>query len=236
MRNVPEPAFHAFMRVEHRTWDGLARYERLKKALWIDVGDDRARSNRRAVVKHDAAGAAVLHDHFAHRGAHIDAHAVLAGRARHRLRDRAHAADGVTPHAVIAVHFAERVMQQHIGGARRVGARQVAHDRVEAEHRLDRIGFEPLIERVAGRFAEQIERRLEAVRPPQPLADRGELAQFAQGAGEISQEQVGRRFEHKAAQHGGDAADLSLIGRITGGILALNFAISRSVRPSPVSR
>ena len=37
---------------------------------------------------------------------------------RHRLRDRAHAADGVAPRAALAVHLAEHVMQQHVRGSR----------------------------------------------------------------------------------------------------------------------
>ena len=127
--------------------------------LRIDVGDDRAGADRRAVVQHDARGAVALDDDFAHRSAHVDAHAMGTGGACHRLRDGAHAADGVAPHALLAVHFAEDVMQQHVSGARRVRARQIADHRIEAEHGFDRIGLEPAIEHVAGRFAQEAKRR-----------------------------------------------------------------------------
>jgi hypothetical protein len=35
---------------------------------------------------------------------------------RHRLRDRAHAADRVPPLSALAVHLAEHVVQQHVRG------------------------------------------------------------------------------------------------------------------------
>jgi len=57
---------------------------------------------------------------------------------RHRLGDGAHAADGMTPGAALAVHLAEHVMQQDVCGPRRIGARVVADDAVEAVHGLDR--------------------------------------------------------------------------------------------------
>ncbi len=77
--------------------------------------------------------------------------------ARHRLRDRAHAAERVTPLPALAVDLAEDVMQQHVRRARRVRTREIADDRVEAERRLDRVGLEPAIEDVAGALGEQVE-------------------------------------------------------------------------------
>ena len=174
-------------------------------------------------VQHDAGGAIALNDDFAHRRAHVDAHAVGAGGARHRLRDRAHAADGVAPGALLAVHLAEHVMQQHIGGARRVRARQIADHRIEAEHGLDRIGLEPAVEHLAGRFAQEAERRRDGIVPPQPFADGGELAELARAIAEIPQRQIGRRREHEAAQHIGDPADLGLIGAVARGVLGAEF-------------
>src|SRR5207248_1640550 len=51
--------------------------------------------------------------------------AMRGSRLRHRLRDRAHAADCVAPRAFLAVHLAEAMMQEHIRRARRVGARVI---------------------------------------------------------------------------------------------------------------
>ena len=92
---------------------------------------------------------------------------------RHRLRDRAHAADGVAPVALHAVHLAEAMMQQHIGGARRVGARIIADDGIEAESRLDRRALEPMIEIIASGGGEDFEHVAFAFEPEtaQPLCE-----------------------------------------------------------------
>ena len=78
-------------------------------------------------------------------------------RPRHRLGDGAHSADGVAPDAFLAVHLAEHVVQQHIGRARRVGARIVADDAVEPVGGLDRRALEPAVEIIARRLHEQVE-------------------------------------------------------------------------------
>jgi hypothetical protein len=88
-------------------------------------------------------------------GAYLDA--ACFGFLAHRLRDGAHAADGVAPPALLAVHLAEDVMQQHVGAARRVRAREVADHGVETEARLDGIGLEPAIEPIRGAEREEIE-------------------------------------------------------------------------------
>ena len=72
--------------------------------------------------------------------------------------DRAHAADRVAPRALAPVRLAEAVMQQHVGGARGVGARVGSDDAVEAEDRLDRIALEPVVEQVARRAGEDSRR------------------------------------------------------------------------------
>ena len=69
----------------------------------------------------DTTGAAVLDQDLADRRRGLDLHAVTCGRPRHRLGDRPHPADGVAPDPSLAVHLAEGVMQQDIGGAGRVG-------------------------------------------------------------------------------------------------------------------
>ena len=50
------------------------------------------------------------------------------------------------------------MMQQHIARAGRIGAGVGSHDPVEAEDRLDRIALEPLVEQVAGRAGEELEK------------------------------------------------------------------------------
>ena len=68
------------------------------------------------------------------------------GGFRHGLGDRAHAADRVSPHALLAVHLAEAMVQQDIGRAGRVGARISADNAVKAEDGLDRRAFEPAVQ------------------------------------------------------------------------------------------
>jgi hypothetical protein len=75
----------------------------------------------------------------------------------HGLGDRAHAADGVAPGALLAVHLAEGVVQQHIGRARRVRAGEVADHGVEAEAGLDRVALEPAVQEIAGALGEQVQ-------------------------------------------------------------------------------
>jgi hypothetical protein len=155
-----------------------------------------------------------------------------AGSFRHCLCDSAHAAYGMAPHAFLPVHFAEDVMEKHIGGARRVGTREAADYRVEAEHGLDGIGVKPVVHHGPGRLAQQPEHRPPGAGLPQPLADRGELAEFAYGAALAAQRRIGRRAEHKAAQDMGNTADLGLVGGIARGIAGAelrNFAFGASL-------
>src|SRR4051812_7266244 len=85
----------------------------------------------------------VLDEHFAHRTFELDLHTARLRALRHRLRDGAHAADRMTPRALVAVDLAEYVVEQHVGGARRVGTCVVADDSVETIHGLDRVALEP---------------------------------------------------------------------------------------------
>jgi phosphoribosylcarboxyaminoimidazole (NCAIR) mutase len=78
-----------------------------------------------------------LHDNLPYRRANVDPHTLPAGCPGHRLCDRAHASESVPPGPAFAVHLAEYVVQEHIGGTWRVRARQVAHDRVEPEYSFD---------------------------------------------------------------------------------------------------
>ena len=220
---MAEPAFHRCIRASTARGTASRGTQRLQELLRIDIGNDRAGADRRAILEHDAGRAAALDDDLAHRRADVDADAVLLGRARHRLGDRAHAADSVAPHAGLAVHLAEHVMQQYVAAARRVGAGKISHDRVEAEQSLDRIGVEPAVQYVTGRSAEQAPCRLEAAVPPQLFPDRRDLAEIAHALSDIPKHQIGRCVEHDATQDGGHAADLGLIGRITRGVRDAEF-------------
>ena len=157
MRKVPEPLRQREMRSRKAAGSASVRHQPRVQQLWIDVGGDIFRADGLAIVEDDADGAVALDDHLAHAGIGFDLGAVALRGARHRQRDRAHAADGVAPDALLAVHLAEGMVQHHIGRARGVGARIIADDGVEAEQRLDEVAFKPLVQHLAGRAGEQIE-------------------------------------------------------------------------------
>ena len=131
--------------------------------------------------------------------------------ARHRLGDRAHAADGMAPDALLAVHLAERMMQHHIGGARRIRARIIADDGVEAEQRLHQVALENLVQHLAGRTREQIEQRalLLQRKPAQDIGGAERVEALADRACTEPFHDVRRRAQHEGAQHVGDLLELA---------------------------
>src|SRR5258706_6233185 len=111
-----------------------------------------------AVVQRRPARTTLLHANARNALPGADLDAARLGLGAHRLRDRAHAADRVAPRALLAVHLAEDVMQEHVGGAGRIGAREVPHHAVESEARLDGLGLEPAVEPIGPGYGEEIER------------------------------------------------------------------------------
>ena len=81
----------------------------------------------------------------------------------------------------LAVDLAETVVQQHVGGTRRVRAGIVADDRVPAEHGLQRFGLEPAVEPVASALREDVDEialalARQAPEPEQQLRRRDKIA------------------------------------------------------------
>ena len=74
-----------------------------------------------------------------------------------RLGDRAHAAAHVAPGALHAVDLAERVVQQVVGGARRVGPGPDADDAARGVGALELVGLEVVVEQVADRHRHEPE-------------------------------------------------------------------------------
>src|SRR3546814_18053549 len=91
-------------------------------------------------------------------GATADLAAGLAERPRHRLGDAAHAATREAPGANGAVDLAHVVMQQHIGGARRVDPEPGPDDAGAGEMGLHHLGLEVLVEEFADRPAPEADR------------------------------------------------------------------------------
>ncbi len=139
--------------------------------------------------------------------ADADRRAFLLRRFRHGLRDRAHAADRMAPASAFAIRFAEAMMQQHIGRARRIGARVIADDRIEAEGGFDRVALEPMIEKIAGGRGEDVEKIAVALKPhaAQPIGEPPGFQEFAQRADKIAFDDIGRRLKHEVAQKIGEA-------------------------------
>ena len=128
------------------------------------------------------------------------------------------------------------MVQQHIGGAGRVGARVIADDGVEAEQSLDEIAFEPAVEVIARRFGEQVEKDAGVLegQAPEPVAEGARLDEFAEASGSEPVRQVGRRRQHEIAQHVGDCLDLAAEGvvalRVAGAELG-ELAAGSGLRP-----
>ena len=145
---------------------------------------------------------------------------MAAGRPRHGLRDGAHSADRMPPGPLLPVHLAEGMMQQHIGGSRRIGAGIVPHDGVEAEPGLQRLAFEPAFEIVGGRFGEQIEERGQIFRgqSAKPVAQAPGFQYFTQGSRIEAAAEIRRRLQDELAQHIGVGVELPAEGAIAGGV------------------
>jgi hypothetical protein len=117
----------------------------------------------------------------------------------------------------LAVHFADNVMQQHIRRSGRIGAGEIADDRIEPEHRLDRVGLKPVIEHLACTLGEQIE-QIAALREREPSQLAAYLPKAQPLAGAATD--VSRRLEQERAQDDRDAIKHRVVrrqcGRISG--------------------
>ncbi len=189
--------------------------EPFEQQLRRDVGDDDPRRDLLARHEPDAGRATVARQHPRNRGVERNLDAAAFARRRHRLRDRPHPADRVSPCALDAVDLAEDVVEQDVRRARRVGARVVADDRVEAERRLDQLALEPAVEelpRALGEQREDVALRLDPQpRRAAPLC--GEAEQRADPAARVR-----RGLEREVAQHIGDGFERSVIGRQRSGV------------------
>ncbi len=125
------------------------------------------------------------------------------------------------------------MMQQHIGRAGRIGLRVVADHRVEAVHRLHRIGFEPAIQIIGGRFGEQdraaARSALDVELAVSRLPSNAALIRFAETARIQPCTRFGGALQHHITQH---YRRLSFESSLEGVVaprhpFSLNFAISR---------
>ena len=229
MRNVPEP--------ERQCVDAPQEFRRQRRRidepreeqLRIEIGDDDFGARKispASVTTPTARPFSTITSRTAAIGADVDA--ARSAALRHRLGDRAHAADRMAPDALLAVHLAEDVVEEHIGGALRIGALIGADDAVEAEHRLDRIALEPGIEEVAGRLEHQVE---EVACAPLHRASRagGRAARPSEAPGG----RASPRRAHWAASRGRARAARRRRGRAAPNIRRAAPRPSRRISPPP---
>ena len=139
--------------------NGCGREIVAHQQLGCDVRGDSAGVDDLAVGEFDASRAASRVNHARHGCVRPDVSATRNGCSCHRLSNRAHAADGVAPDAGLAVHFAEAVMQQHVGRARRVGTGKGSDNAVEGKGCLDVVVLEPAVEKCRRTLGEEIDQQ-----------------------------------------------------------------------------
>src|SRR5262249_33787136 len=83
----------------------------------MHIGCDGSGTNSGPVLENDSAGTAPCHDDLTHGRRNTDLDASSCSTARHRLRDGAHATDGVSPYAATPIHLSKVVVQLHVSGA-----------------------------------------------------------------------------------------------------------------------
>ena len=198
----------------------------------MDIGDDLVRPVGGPVRHADPDGGPVLHQHFGHLGLGADVHPGLAAGAGHGLGNGPHAADGMAPGALHAVHLAEHVVQQHIGRAGGVGAGKVADDGIEAQHRLDRVALEPLVQPFPGAAGEQVEEVALAL-DVQLVHLEGQLG----GVDDVHQPALGAggRGMQDVAEGGHDAVQALAVLHIGIGVLRAELRDLRPVRLGPAT-
>ena len=143
-----------------------------------------------AVLEHDAARAAALHEHLVDRGAGADLDAEGARRARNRRRHAAGAVLGEAPGAKRAVDLAHVVVQEDVGRAGRTRAEERADDAAHGLRRLQRFALEPLVEQV-GRAHASPSWRCGRCRARRGSALLAELSSF-RSSRRIARDRVGR--------------------------------------------
>src|SRR6202040_3424808 len=140
-------------------------------------------------------------------------HAARGGSFRHGLGDRTHAADRMAPDAFPTVHLSNTMVQENIGRARRVGARIIADDTVEAESGLNRRAFEPAVEEIAGGGREEIEQIPLQVEPEgaNSVGYPAGLEKFGDHGERAALDDIWRRLEHAGTQDIRNGRQASLI-------------------------
>ena len=133
------------LRLLNHRWRQVAFIEALQEgALRVQVGNHQLGPVLGAVGKRHPGDAPALDDDAMHVGVADDLAAEGAQARGQRIGHRAHAAPGETPGADVAIDLAHVVVQQHVGGSRRVHPQGRADDAAARQVRLDDVGFKVL--------------------------------------------------------------------------------------------
>ena len=90
-------------------------HEALIKRPGIQIGHHDAGPVHLALIPDRTDHPALLHQQLPDRSVDGDLHPPLLTGSRHGLSDRTHAAHGVSPCTLAAIHLAKDMVQQHIG-------------------------------------------------------------------------------------------------------------------------
>ena len=141
-------------------------------------------------------------------------------RVRDGFRDGAHAAAREAPGADRAVHVAHVVVQQHVGGARRIHAHCRADDAAAREMALDRVRLEVLVEEVGDAHRVEAECVVDEL-----LAELADLAAKEKQFAEVPRLERGR-VRRSAKEQGPD--ELALAHHV-GGVPMVRIRVARVV-------
>ena len=126
-----------------------------ERALRVATRHNRVRPDFLTTRKHNAARAAATDLDTLDFGTAANFAAGRPHRARNRIRHRAHAAPRKTPGPDRPVHVAHVVVQQDVGGARRIGSERGADDAGDGQVSLDHVVFEILVQEFRDRHREE---------------------------------------------------------------------------------
>ncbi len=185
-----------------------------------------------AARQRHAGDAAVPREDARYLGLAADLDAEVPRGAAERLAEATHAAPNVAPDAALAVGLAHDVMEEHVAGPGRRGARHGADDRVGGQRRLQLGRFEPAVEDGAGRTREELDGlRGRGPQPPERAPQRHETKNVPETrAQEVRWNHGERRLDESrhALEHG---LVLGIAGSVARAELRDLAVVERRVRP-----
>ena len=154
---TPERVFQRSMSQTKSAGSSCAVDQVEERDLRVDAGDDDRRAELVAVLERDADGAAAAHEDLLHARVRCGSRSRTTRPTRRIASETAaHAALLEAPRSEVTVaDVADRVVEHHVRGPRLVGPGPRADHAVHGEHRLDRVGLEPVVEQVADAHREQ---------------------------------------------------------------------------------